>query len=159
MSRRPDAFAHAESTALRWLDVLARHLGTTDRNHAHRVLRAWLHVVRDRLTVDAAAHFGAQLPELLRGVYYEGWRPSEVPVRYDVEDFVLRYCDEAGVSAAEAGAVVGAVFAALRELTSVGQLEHLLAQLPPPLCDYLGASGAVPAPPLRAVRADIAGRG
>ncbi|RSD11633.1 DUF2267 domain-containing protein [Amycolatopsis eburnea] len=47
--------------------------------------RKWLVVgeqlgTEDRLTVEAAAHFATQLPELLRGVYYEGWTPAH-PLR------------------------------------------------------------------------------
>jgi hypothetical protein len=40
------------------------------------VLRAFLHTLRDRLTVNGAVHLAAQSSELLRGVYYENWRPS-----------------------------------------------------------------------------------
>jgi len=49
-------------------------LDTRDRNQAYHVLRATLHAVRDRIGPENAVHLGAQLPTLLRGVYYEGWR-------------------------------------------------------------------------------------
>lgn len=39
--------------------------GTEDRQLACRVLRAWRHSLRDRLSAEVAAHFAAQLPELL----------------------------------------------------------------------------------------------
>lgn len=140
MTRQPDPFAAAEHTARRWLDAVARQLGTDDRHYAHRALRGWLHVVRDRLTVDSAAHFGAQLPELLRGVYYEGWIPGRTPVRYDVEEFTQRYTHEAGISPDDVPFAVAAVSAALQELFSPGQLDHALAPLPQPLRTFLTAS-------------------
>jgi uncharacterized protein (DUF2267 family) len=37
--------------------------------------------LRDRIGVDNAAHLGAQMPMLLRGAYYEGWRPGSTPTR------------------------------------------------------------------------------
>ena len=63
-----------------WLKELAAELGTDDRKFAYRVLRAYLHAVRDRLMVDEAAQLAAQLPELVRGIYYEGWVPSRTPM-------------------------------------------------------------------------------
>jgi uncharacterized protein (DUF2267 family) len=50
-----------------WLADIDAGFGTSDRHLAHRVLRAWLYCLRDRLSVEVAAHFAAQLPELLRG--------------------------------------------------------------------------------------------
>ena len=45
------------------------------RKQSYAALRAVLHRLRDRLSVDGAAHLGAQLPTLIRGVYYDGWKP------------------------------------------------------------------------------------
>jgi len=44
-------------------------------------LRAILHTLRDRITVEEVAQLGAQLPMLVRGFYYEGWDPTGKPVR------------------------------------------------------------------------------
>jgi uncharacterized protein (DUF2267 family) len=55
-----------------WLAEIASEFGTEDRRLAYRVTRAWLHELRDRLPVPIAANFAAQLPELLRGVFYDG---------------------------------------------------------------------------------------
>ena len=66
-----------------WLADVASEFDTDDRRFAYRVTRAWLHALRDRLPIPVAAHFAAQLPELLRGVFYDGWNPVHVPVKYD----------------------------------------------------------------------------
>jgi uncharacterized protein (DUF2267 family) len=57
-----------------WLKELAECLETNDRELAFRVLRATLHALRDRIGPENAVHLGAQLPMLLRGLYYEGFR-------------------------------------------------------------------------------------
>jgi uncharacterized protein (DUF2267 family) len=44
-----------------WLARIADEFATDDRRLAYRILRAWLHALRDRLTVTIAAHFAAQL--------------------------------------------------------------------------------------------------
>lgn len=133
MTRRSDPFAHAEATAREWLGAVADSMGTGDHRYAYRALRAWLHVVRDRLTPETAAHLGAQLPELLRGVFYEGWNPSRVPARYDTAHFVAHYAEEAGIAPADVAATTVEVSEALRARFSPGQFEHVSAQLPRPL--------------------------
>jgi len=46
-----------------------------DRQRAHHALRAVRHALRDRLPLHLAAHLGAQLPLLVRGIYYDSWHP------------------------------------------------------------------------------------
>jgi uncharacterized protein (DUF2267 family) len=56
-------------------------LNTYDRHHAYSTLRAVLHALRDRIGPENAAHLGAQLPMLLRGLFYEGWDPTGKPTK------------------------------------------------------------------------------
>ncbi len=62
-----------------WLKALCEELRWEDRHDAYRALRAVLHALRDRLTAEQAVHLGAQLPTIVRGLYYEGWRLSANP--------------------------------------------------------------------------------
>src|SRR6476619_6518148 len=45
-----------------WLNEMADELGTDDRQEAYRILRAYLHALRDRLPVNEAAQLAAQQP-------------------------------------------------------------------------------------------------
>jgi len=72
-----------------WLHEITSRLGWADRQKGYRLLRACLHAIRDRLPATEAAQLSAQLPMLMRGMFYEGWRPSAVPVKHrSVEDFL-----------------------------------------------------------------------
>jgi uncharacterized protein (DUF2267 family) len=130
MTMRPHALARAENTALQWLTATAGHLDTKDMEYTFRVLRAWLHTVRDRLTMESAVHLAAQLPEFLRGVFYDGWVPSRIPMRFDAEECAARFSREAMISPEEVPSAAAAVSAAMRELFSPGQLDSTFATLP-----------------------------
>lgn len=58
-----------------WLNFLQSRLNTPKRTDAYRLLKVVLHELRDRLPITEAAQLGAQLPMLIRGLYYEGFRP------------------------------------------------------------------------------------
>jgi uncharacterized protein (DUF2267 family) len=79
--------------AHQWVDALAQqaHL---DPHLAYQALRAVLHTLRDRLPVDETVHLGAQLPLLLRGVYYEGWRPALAPQPLSRAEFLARVSEK-----------------------------------------------------------------
>ncbi len=137
MPESADPFAHAMHTAHIWLRRITDDLATEDRAFAYRVTRAWLHTVRDRLEVPGAAHLSAQLPELLRGIFFEGWMPTKVPVSHGVAEFVAQFAAEAGVTEDEAAGLAWLVTDALRDLCSPGQLDRVAAVFPADLRNVL----------------------
>lgn len=62
-----------------WLRDIEQAAGLTDRESAYRALRGVLPAIRDRLPVEPAAQLGAQLPMLIRGIYYEQASPARQP--------------------------------------------------------------------------------
>ncbi|MBN3508715.1 DUF2267 domain-containing protein [Mycolicibacterium septicum] len=121
---------HAMHMAHTWVNGVARQFDTDDREFAYRVLRAWLHTLRDRLTVAAAAHFAAQLPDLIRGVFYAGWDPDVVPVKFDVEAYGSRFAHEANISIQDVDRAASTVTAALLHFLPAAQIDKALEQLP-----------------------------
>jgi uncharacterized protein (DUF2267 family) len=71
-----------------WLKDIMEQIGP-DRQRAYHALRAVLHTLRDRLTVEEAAHLSAQLPLLIRGIYFEGWHPAHKPTRERAQEEFL----------------------------------------------------------------------
>ena len=124
------ALDHAMQTAHTWVHDVAREFDTEDQEFAYRVLRAWLHTLRDRLNVEASAHFAAQLPDLIRGIFYAGWNPSAVPEMYDAEAYTVRFAREANISLDDVGNTAAATTAAVLHHLPPPQMDKALGQLP-----------------------------
>src|SRR5215813_9589649 len=84
---RPSVIEHTVQTADIWLEELCEILGP-GHTMAWKVLSTVLHKLRDRLPLPLAAHLGAQLPLLIRGVYYDQFKPERLPVLCDYDAFV-----------------------------------------------------------------------
>ncbi len=59
------------------------------RNQSYAALRTVLHLLRDRLPVNESVEFAQQLPVLVRGIYFDGWVPSDVPIKLNRDDFLF----------------------------------------------------------------------
>lgn len=68
-------FETTTQRAYEWLRDVQLELGFDNEEAAYAALRATFHALRDQLGTGLAAHFGAQLPMLLRGLFFEGWDP------------------------------------------------------------------------------------
>jgi uncharacterized protein (DUF2267 family) len=128
----PNIIEHSVEKTHLWLKEIAAELGDEDRQYAYRALRAVLHTLRDRLTVNVAAKLAAQLPTLIRGVYYEDWDPSRTPLAiHDVEAFLDHVAHEGHLAGqTEASVAVTAVARVLRAHVSPGEIDDILAVLP-----------------------------
>lgn len=83
----------AVHAAEEWIDDLMRRLGWQNRERVYLALLATLHALRDSFGRDEAVYIGAQLPTLLRGLYYEGWHPSARPPTTSRSAFLERIHD------------------------------------------------------------------
>jgi uncharacterized protein (DUF2267 family) len=141
--RTVDAVERGVHKTNEWLAELADELQTEDRETAWRILRAYLQVLRDRLTVDEAAQLAAQLPHVLRGVFYEGFDPGHQPEKIrDRDEFLARLADRAQLGDdAEAAQAACAATRVLRRHVSAGEIDDMLAQLPQEIRDVLVGAG------------------
>ncbi|MFP4353991.1 MAG: DUF2267 domain-containing protein [Phycisphaerae bacterium] len=79
----------AKQKADLWLKQMKQIAGTDDDQQVWLMLRASLHAVRDRLPVDEAADLASQLPLVIRGLFYESWKPAETPITWrSAEEFL-----------------------------------------------------------------------
>ncbi|MFW5653250.1 MAG: DUF2267 domain-containing protein [Planctomycetota bacterium] len=126
------AVDHTVQLTHEWLKDL-RQIGEFDSDEqAWSALRAVSQAVRDRLTVDEASHLAAQLPCLIRGVYFEGWSPSNVPVKARSRDQFLGLVNEkmsGGTSIAPQHAAE-AVFRLLNDRITPGEVDDVRHMLP-----------------------------
>jgi uncharacterized protein (DUF2267 family) len=116
-----------------WIESLAEE-AHMDSHTAYQALRAVLQTLRDRLPPAEAAHFAAQLPLLIRGIFYEGYRPSQTPEGLCRQEFLDRVAEKIvtgrvvdPLEAAEQ------VFSLLERFMGHGELEKVGRVLPPEL--------------------------
>jgi uncharacterized protein (DUF2267 family) len=115
----------------RWIDEVSEELGNIGRREGYRDLRAFLQTLRDRLTVDQAAELGAQLPMLVRGIYYEAWDPSRAPVKLRAEEFVETFIERAVLPPGREPLVsMRAAATVLRRHVTEGETTDVLGSLP-----------------------------
>lgn len=115
-----------------WIHDLDERLGWDNRARTYRLLRGVLHAIRDWLPIDEGANLSAQLPTLLRGVYYEQWRPSTVPTKdRDKASFVARVDEAMKPEVLEnTEMAIGDVFAILTRKTTQGEADDVRNALP-----------------------------
>jgi len=115
-----------------WLNELMQAVDWDEKYRAYRLLRATLHALRDRLPAHEAVQLGAQLPMLMRGLYYDGWNmPDKAPSDRTKAAFF------AGIEAAfskdpneDTEGLVKEVFALLARKVSAGEIGDIKHVLP-----------------------------
>jgi uncharacterized protein (DUF2267 family)/CBS domain-containing protein len=115
-----------------WLKEISNETGA-DRRAAWRALGVVLRALRDRLTAENAAHLAAQLPLLIRGAFYEQYRPAVQPdPMRSREEFVARVADglDGGGKPINAERAIKAVFSAIGRHIAEAETAKLRHTLP-----------------------------
>lgn len=115
-----------------WLNELMRAVNWDDKYRAYRLLRATLHALRDRLTAHEAVQLGAQLPMLIRGLYYDGWHMRDTPLPERTKSAFLGHIEVAFKRDpnADTEQLVREVFKLLARKISKGEIDDVKHILP-----------------------------
>ena len=139
--------SHACQQAQEWIKALAARSPFEVEDQAYSYARAVRHALRDRLTVEEAVHFGSQLPLLIRGIYYDGWKPSKVPDKIkSMTEFYARV--EESFPGLARPTTIDPVYATntvlhfLEEHIDPGEMRHVKGQLPRELQQLFGEEAA-----------------
>jgi uncharacterized protein (DUF2267 family) len=122
-------FQHSLQTTDRWLKEIMTDLRWLDHHKAYTALRATLHALREQLPVNECAQLSAQLPLVLRGVFWEGWNPSCAKPHQDafLSEIHAAFKHD---SDTDPERVARAVFKTLTREVSVGEMEDVRSILP-----------------------------
>lgn len=124
-----------------WLNEVMSELDSTDRRLAYLALRVTLHALRDRLPIEEAVHLGAQLPMLIRGLYYEGWTVSAKPVKQHRTEFLATIRNHFRADTPpDAERVARGVFKVLAHHVTAGEIHDVQQLLPKDLRDLWSQS-------------------
>lgn len=131
MSHVPALDSSVQSTYL-WLHDIERELGFKNEPAAYATLRATLHALRDRLPVESIANFGAGLPTMIRGIYYDGWHPSATRLKaaHDQALGVSMQHDLLGHDELRAGEAVATKVARVIQHMDPGETDHVFDAWP-----------------------------
>lgn len=124
-----------------WLHEIGRAMKDTRLPVAYHALRGTLHTLRDRLTVEEAHDLAAQLPTLIRGIYFEGYHPAGKPHKYHEADFLARVSDELQAAGrVNPEVAVRAVLAVMAQHVSPGEMQQVRTMLPKDLRRFFSDS-------------------
>jgi uncharacterized protein (DUF2267 family) len=126
-----DVFDKTLQTTNIWLDEIMSELGP-DRRVAWHALGSVLHALRDRLPIGLAIHLGAQLPILVRGLYYDQWRASEEALKQRSAQEFLDHVSQglAHIRPVNVRQATHAVFRVLDHYIDPNQIEKVRQALP-----------------------------
>jgi uncharacterized protein (DUF2267 family) len=142
-----ELFDKTLQTTNTWLAEITAALGP-DRQLAWKVLSVVLHKLRDRMPVELSAHLGAELPLLVRGVYYDQFEPAKQPTDCDLEEFLEEVSEWlADIRPVDPKDATRAVFTVLSRHVPRGQIAKVQHTLPEDLRAFWTAAEESVIPP------------
>jgi uncharacterized protein (DUF2267 family) len=124
-----------------WLHEIQINAGWVNESAlALAVLRATLHELRDHLLLNELAHFSAQLPLIVRGIFFENWQPSKQRIKErHLKDFLNTIYGNLPETYQDLDikSAVEAVFVVLKSKLGAGEVEKISNNLPHGIRDFI----------------------
>lgn len=123
---------HTVQLTHEWINELRDRLDWYSSRDALRLMRVTLAQVRDHITHEEIAQLSAQMPLLVRGMFFEGWTPAKTPVKDRSADTFIEMIEEqvSEVQEWRGAADITAVFEMLNARISAGEIANVKANLP-----------------------------
>lgn len=123
---------HTVQLTHEWIKELRERLDWSSSRDALRLMRVTLAQIRDHISHEEVAQLGAQMPLLVRGMYYEGWSPARTPSPDRSAETFLAAIEERMDDVQEWRGTkdIQAVFRLLEARISDGELADVKANLP-----------------------------
>jgi len=120
--------------ANKWLEEIAQEMRGVDRQVAYHALRGVLFAIRDRIPPDDAHNLAAQLPIIIRGIYFEGYKPAGKPLKFRDSQQFLDYILNELTTTGDEGRVLDAFRAVLTVLdrrlsgNEIGRIRQIMPE-------------------------------
>ncbi|WP_414468826.1 DUF2267 domain-containing protein [Methanobacterium sp. ACI-7] len=115
-----------------WLHEIQSDLGWEDENMVYIATRSVLQTLRDRLPVEEAVELADELPMIMKGMYYEGYKASGKPEKIkNREEFFNKVQEKSSNVQIQSEQATKAVFHTLeRKLGGGGEINQVKGNLP-----------------------------
>ena len=124
-------FDHTIQETHVWLHGISSEMRDPRPKIAYHALRGVLFALRDRLMIEEVFDFSAQLPLLVRGIFFEGYQPAGKPEKYHKAEFLERVSEELQKAGrANPETATRAVFKVLEQQVSEGEIANIRDGLP-----------------------------
>ena len=117
-----------------WLNDIQEQCQFDSKNDALAALRVVLQDLRDNLRLEMLAHLSAELPVFIRGLLFEGWRPSDDLLKERTEGVFLASIEtrlkNLGYTTITAEQAARGVFQAMQKFIDADQTQKIESILP-----------------------------
>lgn len=115
-----------------WLRAIALEMELEERHDiAFQALRSVLHAIRDRSIPSEVFDLSAQLPLMVRGVFFEGYNLKDKPEKLNADEFLETIeMGFYGNTTVDAEVALQAVLKLLYEKISEGEMEDIYSGMP-----------------------------